>query len=207
MGPRARLLALIIGSGFALASCSNDGRTLRPPRPDQTATVKTVPTTVATSSSSGVAASIGSSSLPALSIVAPWEEGGGIPTRYTCNGLDVSPALQWDGVPAEPIELVLVMRDIDGDGFIHWLMAGIDPASNSIGEGKIPRAATIATNGFGRAAYGGPCPTSGERRYLITLYVLSRPSGITTGMPANEAFALLEGAGGNSTSITGYFAI
>ena len=168
--------------------------------------MKTAPTTTAPASTT-VGASIGNAGLPTLSLVAPWEEGGGIPQRYTCKGLNASPALQWDGVPAEPVELALVMRDLDADGFIHWLMAGIDPASNGIGEAKIPRAAMIATNEFGNTSYRGPCPPAGEHRYLVTLFVLSKPSGITTGMSARDALALLEKSGARTTSVTGFFGV
>ena len=42
-----------------------------------------------------------------------FSEGGEIPIRFTCEGEDVSPDLDWSGVPASTRSLVLIVDDPD----------------------------------------------------------------------------------------------
>ena len=56
-------------------------------------------------------------------------DGGEIPARYTCRGEDVSPPLLWTGVPSGTVELAVVVRDVDAEGFVHWVVAGLPPIS------------------------------------------------------------------------------
>ncbi len=194
---RVRLVfaALVV----VLASCSRDGRTLRPAGPDQTLTIKTVATTVA-SADTTVGTAIGRAD---LIFTAPWEDGGTIPRIYTCEGLDQSPDLQWSGIGTETVEIVVSVIDLDADDAVHWLIAGLDPATTGITKGKVPRGATQAINSFGIAAWKGPCPKDREHRYLTTLYALAAPSGVTSSMTAVEARAKLETIVANRTALTG----
>ena len=54
-------------------------------------------------------------------------DNGTIPARYTCRADDVSPPLLWQGVPAGTVELAVVVRDVDAEGFVHWVIAGLPP--------------------------------------------------------------------------------
>src|SRR6187402_1668737 len=82
LGAAAAVLAL----GAGLVACSHDGRTLRPPSPDQTASIL-----VTTTSGPAV------EPLPPDQLVVnvPWMDAGEIPLEYTCKGDDVSPAIGW----------------------------------------------------------------------------------------------------------------
>jgi hypothetical protein len=105
-----------------------------------------------------------------------FQEGGGIPTPYTCDGTNISPQLSWFGVPADAIELALVLHDPDAHGgdFVHWVVFGIDPAQTGIELNKVPAGARLAQNGFGVTQYRGPCPPVGDppHRYVFTLTAL-----------------------------------
>jgi Raf kinase inhibitor-like YbhB/YbcL family protein len=102
-------------------------------------------------------------------------EGGAIPTKNTCDGQDVSPALVWEGAPAATATLALIVDDPDARGFIHWVVYNI-PGGET---GGLPEGAGAAANppqgrnDFGRVGWGGPCPPSGTHRYRFTLYALS----------------------------------
>jgi hypothetical protein len=118
--------------------------------------------------------------------------GGAIPARYTCDGADVSPDLSWDGVPDGTAALVLVVDDPDAGGFVHWLVLDMPPSRASLarGAGKAGGSLQQGTNGFGTAAWGGPCPPSGDHRYRFTLYALATPLGLhgaPGGGPVREA--------------------
>jgi hypothetical protein len=95
-----------------------------------------------------------------------------IPSRYSCDGENISPPLQIEGIPEEAQCLVLIMDDPDAPRgtFDHWLIWNMEPVT-AIAEGSVP--GTEGTNGFGKTGYGGPCPPSGTHRYFIKVYALS----------------------------------
>jgi len=106
-----------------------------------------------------------------------------IPSRYTCDGEDISPPLAWSGVPSGARSLVLIMDDPDAPDpaapkmtWVHWLVYNIPPDSTGLPEDAdktgLPRPALEGTNNFGRTRYGGPCPPIGRHRYFLKLYAL-----------------------------------
>jgi Raf kinase inhibitor-like YbhB/YbcL family protein len=82
------------------------------------------------------------------------------------------------------------MDDQDANGFVHWVVLGIPGDTTALQGGGLPPGAAAGRNGFGQAGYGGPCPPSGTHRYLITLYALREPiglSGTPTGAEVRDA--------------------
>lgn len=103
-----------------------------------------------------------------------------------------SPPLRWSGVPDGIEELALVVVDPDASNFIHWVVAGIDPATTELEAGRLPAGAVEATNSFDETTWSGPAPPAGTRHtYLFTLYALPEPSGVTGGAPGQEAVDLI----------------
>ncbi len=97
-----------------------------------------------------------------------------MPSKYTCDGENISPPLEITQIPEKAKSLVLIVDDPDapsGD-WVHWLVWNIEPSTGEIGEKQIPSGATAGTNDFGKQAYGGPCPPSGTHRYQFKLYAL-----------------------------------
>lgn len=94
-------------------------------------------------------------------------QGGQIPRKYTCDGMNVSPPLEWSGVSAGTKSLLLVCYDPDAPGitFQHWVAYNIPPDLQRLEERP---AATRderfmqAVNSFGKSGYGGPCPPRGH---------------------------------------------
>jgi Raf kinase inhibitor-like YbhB/YbcL family protein len=103
-----------------------------------------------------------------------FEDGGKIPSEYTCDGEDVSPQLSWEDPPEGTQSFALSVTDPDApEGeFIHWLIYDIPKDIRSLERGKLPSEAKQVTNDFGRKEYGGPCPPSGTRRYVFVLCAL-----------------------------------
>ena len=105
--------------------------------------------------------------------------GGVIPRRYTCDGANDSPSLQWPSAPAGTKSFALVMNDPDAPiDFTHWLAYNIPPSVRSLeegasGRGAMPQGSAEGTNSFGRFGYGGPCPPAGKlHHYVFRLYAL-----------------------------------
>jgi Raf kinase inhibitor-like YbhB/YbcL family protein len=101
--------------------------------------------------------------------------GAEIPSKYTCEGSDLAPALSWSGAPARTKSLALVMDDPDAPRgtWVHWMVVDLPPSAASLPEGgALPAGARSGTNSWNRTGYGGPCPPSGRHRYFFKLYAL-----------------------------------
>src|SRR5438046_2963383 len=109
-----------------------------------------------------------------------FRQGSTIPEQYTCKGKNISPALEWAGIPEGTKSFALIAEDPDAPigTYTHWvaynipadrqnLPAGLPPASRAEGimQGK---------NDFGVVGYGGPCPPMGDKdhRYIFRLFAL-----------------------------------
>jgi Raf kinase inhibitor-like YbhB/YbcL family protein len=133
-----------------------------------------------------------------------FEAGSEIPRRFTCDGEDVSPALEWTGVPDGAQALTLVMDDPDARGFVHWIVLDMTATHSGAlprGFAESPDAPPQGMNDFDRLGYGGPCPPSGTHRYLFTLYALEEPLGLVGSPGGDEVRAALARRVMTSTSL------
>jgi len=117
----------------------------------------------------------------AFSLSSPaFKEGGSIPSRFTCDGTDRSPALAWSGAPANTKSFALIMHDPDAPmagGFTHWVLFDIPATTKQLPEGFQPGSVGVSgTSGFRRPGYGGPCPPSGSHHYHFMLSALDVPA-------------------------------
>lgn len=103
-----------------------------------------------------------------------FEHNGSIPSKFTCDGADVSPHLAWNEVPEGTKSFALIVDDPDAPmgTWVHWLVCNIQPKTREIAQASVPAGAKQVTNDFGKEDYGGPCPPSGTHRYFFKLYAL-----------------------------------
>jgi Raf kinase inhibitor-like YbhB/YbcL family protein len=96
-----------------------------------------------------------------------------VPRKYTCQGEDINPPLQWEDVPAGTKSFALIFDDPDAPGgtWVHWLVKNIPPNVREIKENSAPGEEVM--NSFGQTEYGGPCPPFGVHRYFFKLYALN----------------------------------
>jgi Raf kinase inhibitor-like YbhB/YbcL family protein len=193
------LLAPVAALLLAVSACgaTDDGQTLRTPSADQTTTTGAASAPgpddgVDAGSAEGDGSGAEVTSEP-LRLTSPSiAEGGEFPVDSTCWGTDTSPPLAWTGVPEGTVELAVVVRDVDADGFVHWVVAGIAPTTGGIAEATPPEGSVEATNDFGRAGWAGPCPSEGTHNYYFGLFALAEPSGVTPGQAGSEAATQIE---------------
>lgn len=109
---------------------------------------------------------------------------GEIPQRYTCEGQDIAPPLQWTGIPDRAASLVLIVDDPDAPDpaapqrtWVHWVLYDIPATASGLPEGgrPLPAGAHEGLNDWNRPGYGGPCPPIGRHRYFFKLYALDKP--------------------------------
>lgn len=115
-----------------------------------------------------------------------FDDGGTIPAEHTCDGEDRSPPLAWDEVPEEAAAFVLLVEDPDAGGFVHWQLTDIPGDARELPDGGGDAVGVPGRNDFGRTGWGGPCPPSGEHRYVFTLYALSEPIQVHADADADE---------------------
>ena len=114
---------------------------------------------------------------------AAFEPNGPIPTRHTCEGDDLSPPLEWAGVPEGTASLVLIVDDPDAPDpaapkmtYVHWVLYDLPPSTSGLPEGvgadALPAGAREGQNDWKRRGWGGPCPPVGRHRYFFKLFAL-----------------------------------
>src|SRR5438132_13152265 len=103
-----------------------------------------------------------------------FRDGAPLPTQYTCDGANQSPALAWGEPPQGTKSFALVIDDPDAPSgtFRHWGVYDIPASARSIAAGQ--RIGTEVTNDFGKPGYGGPCPPKGHgpHHYHLKLFAL-----------------------------------
>jgi hypothetical protein len=137
-----------------------------------------------------------------------FEDGGTIPARYTCDGDNASPPLNWAGAPAETVSMALIVDDPDARGFVHWIVYGLDgSASGSLpaGVAASPDGPAQGTNSFRQPGYGGPCPPSGEHRYVFRLLALDKVLELTGAPSAEDVLEAAEGHIVGEAKLTGTY--
>lgn len=133
-------------------------------------------------------------------------DGGAIPSKHTCDGEDVSPPLAWSDAPDATQAYVLVVEDPDARNFVHWLLTDIPADTTELPEGQGDRIGRPGPNDFRTTGWGGPCPPSGEHRYVFTLYAVSEPIGIGDGASVRDARSAMEGRVLAEATLTGRYA-
>lgn len=126
---------------------------------------------------------------------------GNIPSRFTCEGENVSPAIAWTGAPQGTKSFALVVHDPDAPkrgGYTHWVVFNI-PASvsqipeNAPKQAQLPGGGTQGRNDDGGAGYTGPCPPSGTHRYYFRLYALDQQLSLKDGADKEALEKALKG--------------
>ncbi len=120
----------------------------------------------------------------AISLTSPvFTHKGAIPSNYTCQGNDISPALKWSGLPNGTKSIALIVDDPDAPDpaapkrvWVHWVLYNIPPSATGLAEAvsatTLPAGSREGKNDWERTGYGGPCPPIGQHRYFHKLYAL-----------------------------------
>jgi Raf kinase inhibitor-like YbhB/YbcL family protein len=108
---------------------------------------------------------------------------GPIPAKYTCEGADTSPPLEWSGAPSGTKSFALIVDDPDAPDpakpqrvYVHWVVYNLPASTTKLAENAaksgLPNGAMQGSNDWGKQTYGGPCPPIGRHRYFFKLSAL-----------------------------------
>ena len=136
-----------------------------------------------------------------IKITSPaFEEGGMIPSKYTCDGEDISPLLQWDAVPDGTASIAVISDDPDAPmgTWVHWVLFNLPPDTRELEENfpddeTLPDGTRQGITDFGATGYGGPCPPSGTHRYFFKIYALDKKIDVATIVDKVQLLQEMEG--------------
>lgn len=129
-----------------------------------------------------------------------FEEGKFIPSKYTCDGADISPPLKWSNAPQNTKTFALICDDPDAPvgTWVHWVLYDIPSTVTELPEG-VPSDKTLSSgaihgiNDFRKYGYGGPCPPSGTHRYYFKIYALDTELKLAPGAKKSDVEKAMEG--------------
>ncbi len=132
---------------------------------------------------------------------AAFAEGQPIPAKYTCDGQDMSPPLQWSNAPTNTQSFALIADDPDAPvgTWVHWVLYDLPATTTELAENtpksqQLPNGAKQGVNDFNRPGYGGPCPPSGKpHRYYFKLYALDMVLDLKPGATKKDLFKAMDG--------------
>ena len=123
-----------------------------------------------------------------------------IPVKYTCDGSDFSPPLEWTAGPAGTKSFALICDDPDAPmgTWVHWVVYDIPPTTAMLAEGitrerELTGGGTQGINDFRKIGYGGPCPPGGTHRYFFRLYALDTLLGLKPGITKDQLLKAMKG--------------
>jgi Raf kinase inhibitor-like YbhB/YbcL family protein len=113
---------------------------------------------------------------------------GSIPRKYTCDGDNVAPPLEWSGPPDGTQSFALIVDDPDAPDpaapkrvFVHWVLYDLPRSAGGLPEGAtrktLPAGTREGRNDWNQTGYGGPCPPKGRHRYFFRLYAVDTMLG------------------------------
>ena len=130
---------------------------------------------------------------------------GPMSIKYTCEDDDVSPALEWSGVPERTKSLALIVDDPDApraEPWVHWVLYKIPADVRTLTEGiprapmlDVPHGAGQGKNSWGTDGYRGPAPPRGHgtHRYRFRLYALDAPLAAAQGLDKAGLLEAMQG--------------
>jgi Raf kinase inhibitor-like YbhB/YbcL family protein len=130
-----------------------------------------------------------------------FHNGEQIPKKFTCDGADVSPQLQWSSPPSGAQSFVLIADDPDAPvgTWTHWIYFDMPGQITSLPENvdkveQPPSAGHQGRNDFRKIGYGGPCPPVGKpHRYFFKIYALDKNLNLKAGAGRQEVEQAMQG--------------
>lgn len=125
---------------------------------------------------------------------------GSIPTKYTCDGKDISLPLKWRDPPPGTKSFALIADDPDAPvgTWVHWVLYNLPAETRALPEAvppeaELPDGSRHGKNSWGRKSYGGPCPPSGTHRYFFKLYALDTVLDLAAGASKRKLLKAMKG--------------
>ena len=154
----------------------------------------------------------GDTAIPSLKVLSPaFKNHESIPVKYTGQGDDSSPPIDWEEFPAATKSIAIICDDQDaqsatGEPWVHWVIFNIPVAVEELNQG-IPRTPDPRTarlkekalqgrNDFKKnnIGYRGPNPPSGRaHRYFFKVYAVDSFLPLNPGVTKKQLLEAMKG--------------
>ncbi|MFH7027984.1 MAG: YbhB/YbcL family Raf kinase inhibitor-like protein [Heteroscytonema crispum UTEX LB 1556] len=141
--------------------------------------------------------------------------GNTIPFKYTCDGDNISPPLQWESPPPGTNSFALIVDDPDAPShtFNHWILYNLSADIRELPEGiannpRLSNGGVQGKNSFGELGFGGPCPpfNDGAHRYFFKIFALDQKLDLPPGASKEQVMAAMEGHVLDAAEVMGRYA-
>ena len=129
-----------------------------------------------------------------------FKDGEFIPKKFTCDGDNMSPAIDWSGIPASAKYIALICDDPDAPRgtWVHWVIFNIPVAAKGLAENfphksTLPDGSRQGINDSHEIGYDGPCPPGGVHRYYFKVYALDKAVNLESGATKTQLLRAMEG--------------
>ncbi len=146
-----------------------------------------------------------------MKLISPaFSDNEAIPVQYTCDGVNISPALAWSDAPEHTNSFALIVDDPDAVSavasakeepkkvWVHWIVFNIPSSIDGLLENTASTRQSVpfmqgATDFNGAQKWGGPCPPNGTHRYRFTLYALDILLDLQPGATKEQLLSAMHG--------------
>ena len=131
-------------------------------------------------------------------------QNGTLPKKYTGYGKNISPPMQWSGIPRNTLQLALVFEETES-GRVHWLLYRIPAKALGLPKGlpddevlSEPKKISGTIQGqtdfkeMGKGYKGPRAPKGEEQRYQFILYALDARLELLPGLDKPSLMALIK---------------
>jgi hypothetical protein len=137
-----------------------------------------------------------------------FENNKNIPSKYTCDGINISPPLEWQNIPENTKTFSLIIEDPDAPvkTWIHWVVFNIPSKITNFDENIDASSFNQGATDFdARRDYGGPCPPSGTHSYHFKLYALDTIINLPNGSTKEQLLQKMQGHILDQTTLIGKY--
>lgn len=98
---------------------------------------------------------------------------GELPSRFTCDGENIHPALTLSYVPMQAKSLAIIVEDPDAPAgtWVHWMIWDVSADITEVNAGETPQG-VVGKNSSFRNEWDGICPPDAEHRYFFKVFAL-----------------------------------
>jgi len=130
-----------------------------------------------------------------------------IPKKYTCDGQNINPPLEFTNIPYGTKSLTIFVEGPDHPekSRVHWVVWNIPPEKIQVSEKFSPISSMQGINGFGRNSYDGPCPQSGNHKYVFKAFALNTLLNLPSNSRKKDVEMAMQGHILDKTTLTGIY--
>lgn len=120
--------------------------------------------------------------------------------KYTCDGADVSPPLEWKNAPpgTKAFAVICETPDAPTGNWVHWVIYDIPADAAKLDEAvakkeQLENGARQGKNDYDQIGYSGPCYPAGQHRFFFRVYALDGPTKLKAGATKDQLLQVMQG--------------